>query len=72
MFSPEGRPAALRDALRLVLVEANGVPLVEVEQAVLCCFCNGSMLDRVGADCEVPRQECPKVFACGHKRDCTC
>jgi hypothetical protein len=68
----ENRPAALRDALRLVLVEANGVPVGVMEQAVLCCFCDGSMLDRIGAECQVPRSECPKVNACAHKRDCTC
>ena len=66
------RPLALREALRLVLVEANGVALPDVEQAVLCCFCDGSPRAATGVDCTVPRGDCPKVSACDHKRGCTC
>ena len=63
---------ALRAALRLVLVEANGVALPDVEQAVLCCFCDGSPRAATGVECTVPRGDCPKVSACDHKRGCTC
>ena len=63
---------ALRAALRLVLVEANGVDLRDVDQAVLCCFCDGSPHAATGVECDVPRGECPKVSACDHVRGCTC